>query len=402
MEGHFDSILKKVKGRDLICVQDTCEYVYEHHRGILKKGTLGTISDNKSAGVRVHPMLVLDATDEFAYGFSSLEIINRADRTEDRHQREYQKLDIEEKESYRWLDAIWRTKMLLNQAKSLTIVADRESDIYQLWSRIPSGNTHLVIRTSLTRIFQVESAQMIDPFNPVKSVGFTQLIIPGDFDKKTKTREADIELFVQKAWTRKPLRLQQKKDNNDAERVELYVVAAKEVINSQKKLQEPVEWILLTDIQTQTLKQAHKIISIYKSRWNIEQIFRLTKQKGFRLEDSQLETGHALENLISLVFIAAVKIFQMVKSRTDEQRPAFDIFNEQEIQLLTKLNKGLQAKAERSKNKHRPGSLAFLIWIIARLGNWKPEDRDPPGPTTMLRGWQTIQNYLTIDRIASG
>jgi len=133
-----------------------------------------------------------------------------------------------------------------------------------------------------------------------------------------------------------------------------------------------------------------------------EQVFRLTKHKGFQLESSQLETGHAIENLIALVFIAAIRVFQMVKSRNDQQRPALDIFDEQEVTLLTRANKGIEGRSEKSKNKNKSGSIAFIIWIIARLGDWKPEDKDPPGPITMLKGWIVLQNYLKVNRTLSG
>ena len=52
MEGHYESVARKVRGKDLICIQDTSEYLYGHHRGILKDGTVGKIND-QSIGVRV-------------------------------------------------------------------------------------------------------------------------------------------------------------------------------------------------------------------------------------------------------------------------------------------------------------------------------------------------------------
>lgn len=399
MEGHFDSLARRVHGRNLICIQDTSEYMYTHHKGILKEGTLGRISDDYTLGVRVHPMLVMDASDEFVYGFSSFEIINRDDPSENRHDA-YKKLNIEDKESYRWIQAALNTKRLLNEARSLTIVGDRESDIYQIWSRIPDDRTHLVIRTSLTRVFVNGKGEKINAVDPKKRVGYLKLTVPVNFRKERKSREANIEVFVQKAWTRRPPSL--KNRGNDGEEVPVYVVVAKEITNGSKEVSDPIEWKLLTDIKVSTLEDAMAIISTYKSRWTIEQIFRLTKQKGFQLESSQLETGHALENLIALVFIAAIRVFQMVKNRDDEHRSAEDLFEESEAKLLTKINKGLEGKSEKSKNKKKPGTIAFMAWIIARLGNWKPEDRDPPGPITMLKGWIIFQSYLKVNQMLSG
>lgn len=186
MEGHYESLAQKVYGQDLICIQDTSTYMYGHHSGILREGTLGRIYDDEHVGVVVHPMLVLDAKDEFAYGFSSLEIVNRVGQTQNRYQREYKKLNIEEKESYRWIQAILNTQRLLHEARSLTIVADRESDIYQLWSRIPNEKTHLVIRTSLTRIFTNEHGEKVDPVQTAKRVGLIKLSIPTDSERKKK------------------------------------------------------------------------------------------------------------------------------------------------------------------------------------------------------------------------
>ena len=139
------------------------------------------------------------------------------------------------------------------------------------------------------------------------------------------------------------------------------------------------------------LSQALSIIRIYKSHWNIEQLFRLVKQKGFRVEDSQLETAHALQNLIAMVFIPASKVLQFVKGRELEEVDGEDFFTSIQKEVLEKSIPMLEGKTERSKNKYKPQSLAYYIWVIARMGSWKPEDRDPPGPITMLRGSKRLQ-----------
>lgn len=399
MEGHYEWLSSMVHGKDLICIQDKSDYMYSHQKGLRKKGELGTIGHDFTLGVRVHPMLVLDAVDEFVYGFSSLEIMNRDGETQNRPPEFYKKLNIEEKESYRWIHGALHSKIVLETARSLTFVSDRESDIYQLWSRIPDKNTHLVIRSTLNRVFQDQAGKRIDPTKPGKRLGIMKLSIPANSDKKRKAREAHIELFARKCWTRRPPTWKQRKEPSS---IPLYLVVAKEIVDPQADISDPVEWYLLTDIETTTFDQAFKIVSIYKTRWNIEQVFRLTKHQGFQLENSQLETAHALENLIALVFIAAIKVFQMVKSRSDEDRPALDIFHEEEARLLTKISAGLEGKSEKSKNRNKPGSVAFIIWTIARLGKWKPEDKAPPGPITLLRGWNVLQNYIAVQKFMSG
>ena len=361
---------------------------------------LGIVICQLHLGLRVHPMLVLDAKDEFMYGFSSFEIINRIDRRVDGYEDRYKELPIEEKESFRWLSSIVNTKSILSDAESIIFVSDRESDIYQLWSRVPDNKTHLVIRSSLKRIFEYEG-KPLDPYNSANFVGRTKISLSKEENRKG--RDVVLEVFIHQAWTRKPLALKRQGNKVDPDRVLVNMVVVREMEGSAIEPEEgKIEWILLSDLKLKTLQDAEVIIAAYKARWNIEQVFRLTKQKGFELEASQLETAHAIQNLIALVFTAAVKVFQMVKSRSDEERSAADMFENTELSLLTQLNSGLEGKTERSKNKHKPGSLAYAIWVIARLGKWKPEDRDPAGPITLVRGWTTLNHYIQIKSILSG
>lgn len=404
MKSHFAHVSKQTQGRNIICIQDTCEYNYQHHERILQEGELGTISDDRSLGMRVHPMLVVDEADGYPYGFSSFEIINRNNKEKDGEQRQYKKLPIEEKESYRWLSAIEQTKKELSKAQRITVVADREADIYQLWSRIPDSRTHLVIRTALKRKFLDNEENPIKADTPLSVLGVSKVFIPGRLGKADKSREAQLEISFQKGHTLKPQALARNKDANKLypDQIPLNIVAVKEIIPPGVKVKEPIQWFLLTDLPIENLTDALRIIEIYKFRWHIEQIFRLTKQKGFNLEESQLERAAPLKNLIAFTFIAASRVYRMVLGRNNENRMGSDLFEQSEMEVIERLSPKLEGRTERSKNKNKPQTLAFYIWVIARLGNWKPEDRDPPGPITFKRGWEAFQSSLKIGKMMEG
>jgi hypothetical protein len=348
--------------------------------------------------MRVHPMLVVDQADGYPYGFSSFEIINRYNKEKDSDPWKYKKLPIEKKESYRWLSAIEQSKKQLSKAESITVVADREADIYQLWTRIPDSRTHLVIRTPLKRKFLDDEQNLIKQDTPLQVLGVSKVLITGRLGKADKGREAQLQISFQKAHTLRPQALAKNKDANkvDPTQVSLNVVAAKEIIPPGANIKEPIQWLLLTDLPIENKADALRIIEIYKFRWHIEQIFRLTKQKGFNLEESQLERAAPLKNLMAVTFIAAVRVYQMVLGRNNESRMGSDLFEPDEMRALQKLSPQLEGRTERSKNKNKPQTLAFYIWVIARLGNWKPEDRDPPGPITFKRGWETFKSSLNI------
>ena len=65
--------------------------------------------------------------------------------------RNYKEQPIEEKESYRWILSSEESKECLKEAESLTIISDRESDIYEELALVPDYNINLLIRASRDR-----------------------------------------------------------------------------------------------------------------------------------------------------------------------------------------------------------------------------------------------------------
>ena len=59
----------------------------------------------------------------------------------DKHEREYTKLPIEQKESYKWIQGSDRSKEVLSKAKSVIIVQDREGDIFEQFAWVPDEKT---------------------------------------------------------------------------------------------------------------------------------------------------------------------------------------------------------------------------------------------------------------------
>ena len=124
---------------------------------------------------------------------------------------------------------------------------------------------------------------------------------------------------------------------------------------------------------------------MYRLRWRIEQSFRMLKSDGLRFEEAQTYDTHRLFNLAALAIGAAVRIIQLVDARDGSDRPASDVASEAEIEAAAALSPTLEGKTARQKNPHPKYSLAWLSWIIARLGGWICYYK-PPGPKTMRQG----------------
>ncbi|MDZ7995824.1 MAG: hypothetical protein RM022_030400 [Nostoc sp. EfeVER01] len=82
----------------------------------------------------------------FPLGLSTVKLWSRAINHADKHQRDYQNLPIEEKESYKWLASAESSKRCfeVGGAKMVTHIGDRESDLFEEFATIPNKNNHSV------------------------------------------------------------------------------------------------------------------------------------------------------------------------------------------------------------------------------------------------------------------
>jgi hypothetical protein len=64
------------------------------------------------------------------------------------------------------------------------------------------------------------------------------------------------------------------------------------------------------------------------------------------------------------------------------------------IDAVDAIGRRFEGAAARQQNRFTKGSLAWLSWIVARMGGWKGYDRSP-GPKTMNKGWDRLAEQLT-------
>jgi hypothetical protein len=180
------------------------------------------------------------------------------------------------------------------------------------------------------------------------------------------------------------------KDKAAKPRIALWSVEVRERAESVVGHEEPVHWRLLTTHRIDGVEQALQLVDWYGERWQIEQLFRIIKKQGLEIEASQLEDGESLMKLASLATPAAVCTLQLTMAREgNTERPATDVFEAEEVEVLKKLQPQLEGRTAKQKNPHPQGRLSWAAWIIARLGGWHGYASEAkPGPITMLRGQQ--------------
>jgi len=367
------------KDRHLLCIQDTTEFNLSGHKGRVKAQTgLGKTTKEDVLGFMLHSSLVIDADVGSALGYSYIKAWDRKEDEPDRHERKYKKLPIEQKESYKWIAASNQSKTLLKQAHTITIVADRESDIYDLLSTVPEEHVHLLIRSNANR--QVATGGKLEDYlNSLPVMHQYDLMVRGDIRKSIEKRTAIMDLKWSKVAVSKPAN---SKDKELPKSKELYVVEAKE---QNKKA--GIYWRILTTHAVTNAEQAMQIIEWYKQRWYIEQIHRLLKTEGFRIESSQLEQGWAIRKLTLLAMMATLRILQMMLAYDDDEQAIDEVFDKDQQQCLQMINQQLEGETEKQKNSIKSNTLKWATWVIARLGGWKGyKSQRKPGPIVLQKG----------------
>lgn len=377
------------KGRHVLCIQDTTEMNYFSKRHRIKDGSgFGRLDCAKPAlGFKMHSTLMLDAVGGDLLGFSDVKIWHRPLDMDNRKERKYQSLPIEEKESYKWIEAVGKSEQQLKEALSITFVEDREGDIYEQLSLPRADNVHYVIRSKANRNTTL-GTKAWEILKEQPDIGSYTISLPTDHRKRRI--KSNITLNVRFA----PILITKGDTRKNASAYPSTV--ALNIVEAYEDKPSGINWKLLTTHAITNFEEAYQIIEWYSQRWMIEQVHRLLKHKGFQIEDSELESGWAIRKLCVLMLSALLRIVQMniAYSEPEGGQPVTDVFSPKEIECLQHINNKLQGKTLKLQNNNNPKNLKWATWIIARLGGWKGYDsQGPPGIILLKRG---IDQFVAI------
>lgn len=375
-------------GRPVLLIADTSEINFEAKAG--RKRGLGRVGNGTDVGLFVHPALVVEAEGPpMVLGIAGASIWRRTKTKA----ADYQTQPIETKESHRWIQTALSGRAALADTAVVTIVHDRESDIYEVFARVPQLDssaplTHLLVRSHYDRALVGKGERLnarVDGWATLETVSFEM-----DARQGRPAREVTLALRAGSVVLCRP-RLT---DPSDAAEVSINVVDAREI--GAPPGQSPIHWRLLTTHAVDDAAQAAAVVDLYRRRWIVEQLFRTLKSKGMGIEDSFIADGAALENLAAAALIAAAEVMQCVQARGEAGNliPATRLFAPDDLPVLEVVGRSLEGRTQKQKNPHPPHSLAWATWVVARLGGWKGYEKErPPGPITMIKG---LRRYRDI------
>jgi hypothetical protein len=280
---------------------------------------------------------------------------------------------------------------VLTEAAMVTVIDDREGDIYEKWARLPDARTQLLTRASRDRSL-ADGGRLFETLAGLPEAHRFTLELPARPGKRG-ARMAHMAVRFGALRIRRPGACS---DRNAPPEIELSAIEVREL---DPPPGDAVCWRLLTTHPVAGIEQAFTVIHWYRLRWHIEQLFRTLKRQGLGIEQSVIEDGEALEKLAIIALIAATITLQLVLARAAAAGGpgpcASRSFDADQIEVLHVLQAKLQGRTVKQQNPHPPGSLAWAAWTIARLGGWTGYGSDKStGPITMRDGLERFNGIV--------
>lgn len=372
IEGWGEQTREACADRHVLAIQDASDIHFrttpEQRRG------LGAIGKGVGRGLVLHAMLAVDAETKGCLGLVSGRIWTRQGRRTVPHEQR----PLSDKESERWLSTAEAAKDVLAKAATVTVVADRESDIYAEWARLPEPGFHLLTRSSYDRRIAGGGRLSAAALTPAGTAAVDLTAHPG-----RPARTAELTARFGRVSLKRPDTILEK---GLPRTVAVSLVEVSEA--DPPPGAAPILWRLLTTHDVGDAAMAWRVVEWYRARWTIEQLFRILKRQGLRLEDSQLTTAEGLCKLTAIATRAACVTLQLVQARDGRSgEPGGIAFTPAEIRTLEALVPRLEGATAKQKNPHPPHSLAWVAWVIAKLGGWDGyASSKPPGPITFRHG----------------
>jgi hypothetical protein len=385
----------------VLCVQDTSEL--ELTRPRRQVAGAGPLAAAARQGIFLHLLEVFtpDGTPlgqvwshTWARDEASLQISPEEKRTQRKA------APIEDKESFRWLEGLRRTRAFAEQCPGVTCVciADSEADIYELFAE-PRGAihpVHFLIRLCQDRVLAaepgtVEQARLIRQRVAATPVRFTKEIeVRGREpkvaceDRSRRQPRQDRRAVVEARAAAMTLRPPSRPDGRLPE-VTVNVVLVREMDPPAGDV--AVEWLLITTLPIDDTEQIRLIVQYYCVRWMIEVLFRVLKS-GCRIEERRFERAERLERCLAVYLIVAWRTLYVC--RLGRGCPEIDceaVFEPAEWKSVWVASHGEAPPRE-------PPRLGEMVRLIAQLGGYvnRPNREDPPGPQTVWLGLQRMQD----------
>lgn len=401
---------EQIAGLDLIIPIDTTIVSMSSKKLTLPDfiDKLGIGGNNTSSGLHCTPSLIIDEKSEAILGLGDI-VTHKVPKGSDdakvnkSMRRMRHKLPFEQRASSIWSVCCKNTTNKLKGAKSLTYLIDQGGDSAESYFVIlKEPKQNLIVRADLSHdrtIVTLDGKEMsLSEYASTLEICSTKVVKIRELNHWSRTNNKQVQRKKRNALLHLKFGVVQIKKTSscsescpEIDRI-ITFVEVKEDPSTVPAGEDPIHWGLLTSCPVETIEDAWQVVNNYCKRWNIEQLFRVVKTKGFDIEHTQLKNPEAVKKLTVMAMKSAIEAMQLVAARNNVELSADLLFDEDERIILESLSSELDGNTIKQQNPYPKQSLAWAAWIIARLGGWTGcEYHRPPGPITMTNGLEKFR-----------
>lgn len=365
----------------VLVVQDTSYLNYSSHPKTKGLGPIGT-EEQGLLGLVMHTTLALTPTG-LPLGVLAQDIWARPTDAELLSESERRQRPIEEKESYKWLQALRQTVSLVPEGVQAVSICDREADVYELFVEAEHLQTGLLVRATQDRALMSKAEGKLWPTVEAAPIaGHLKVHVPAKDGEPE--REAIVGVQFCTVALKPPWR-PKRPDTTPLPAITIDVVLVQEVDPPADVT--PLEWLLLTNVPVRTFADAVERVKWYRCRWHIEVYFKVLKS-GCKVEDCRLGTADRLIRYLTLSSIVAWRLYWLTHiNRHHPQAPCTTVLADHEWRAL------------HATIHHTPlppqqlPTVQQVVHWIAQLGGFLGRKGDgEPGVTVIWRGWQRLHD----------
>ena len=370
----------------VLSVGDT---TYLDYGAILEKREGYGPQGNGGNGLLLHSALAVDPDQGHPLGLLWQKLWNREHRAkpaanETRQQKKQRRAEarkakrarpFEEKESYRWVEAMMTLEQTVAPSTRVIHVFDREGDIAEVFDQVNElSHTGVVVRAAHNRSLEHDPHRLWEKLEAQPIAVYHVVDLPAT--KTRKARKANLAVRFCRVQLRSPARL-----GTDSQ-LQVYAVYANEVDCPEGE--QSVSWMLLTSEPVTTVEQALTILRWYGYRWHVEEFHKLLKS-GCQVERYRL-AAEGMKPLLGFLCVIAADLLRLTYvKRTQPKLPAETVLSPVQIQVL------------KAKATHIPKTLTvqWAVESIARLGGYLEHRRKTPiGIQVLWNGWAKLHDLV--------
>ena len=365
----------------ILCLSDTVELDYTNKR---IGQDLGPLTFRTRRGMLVHNSL-LTKEDGTPLGVLDQQYIIRKDENFGKYS-ERKRLPYEQKEGYKWYKAFNTAQQVCEQSDlEIVFVADRESDIIQVFHARKHPKMHFVIRSQYDRR-TTQQAKLHEQLSQQSQIGTYNIQVTNPKNGKERTAQLAVRFCSAELKRSGSMTMHKQIRPIEVNAIETYE------LNPPVDVDQPIRWVLLTSLPVTNFDTALQVIHYYIRRWIVERFHFLLKSGGAQIENLQLAKINRLKNAIALYSIAlmdAMKIRYLAQNNPDQNIYDAGVSELEHKVLYVYAQQNIDSKI--CFDPENPPSIFDYSRVLGQITGFIPSKRQPiPGLKILTRSIERL------------